>query len=159
MDKCNIGTLLDKDCHGKKYKYQKQDLILIETLCEEDRLQLELCIATECNVNTALKTICISHRYKFIDAYSGSYKICSDIFQCHKKPVRNVSLRAITLKWYQKVKSFHKNLNIVPGRKLCSNCRKKVGKSLEGKQVYHLIVRPVEMNWKIFKKNLKQMKY
>ena len=47
---------MEKDCHDKKYKYQKQGLVLIENL-NEDRQILEVRILAECNVNTVLKII------------------------------------------------------------------------------------------------------
>ena len=57
MDKCRITSLLEKDCHDKKYKYQKQGcLVLIENL-NEDRQILEVRIVAECNVDTVLKII------------------------------------------------------------------------------------------------------
>jgi len=56
--------------------------MLNETLFEENfiwRRLLELCIATVCNAYISWKAICISHKYKEIDACPGSYNICSDM--------------------------------------------------------------------------------
>jgi len=83
-------------------------LIKLANLTEEDRLLLELRVKAECSVDNALETVCMFHKLKFIDRYSAAYKVCSDVLQIHKKPVRNSTLRIITLEWYQKVKLYMK---------------------------------------------------
>ena len=127
MDNCRVGCALQASCHKKTYPSQKQALHLLKSLNDDEQEIVKLRVEAECNtgMEVSLTTICTFHKPNFLDNYSGSYKTCSNIFQVHKKPIRNLSLRVISFNWYKQVKSSKSTLKIVPGRKLCCNCRKK----------------------------------
>ena len=128
MDSCSVGIALETTCHKKLYQYQKQTIISLDELNHEEKELLRIRITSECekDTETSLTTICTFHKNKFLDNYSYIYKTCSDIFHVHKKPVRNQSLRQITYNWYLQAKRYDDNLDVIPGRKLCCNCRKRM---------------------------------
>ena len=96
MDKCNVGISLDSECHRKKVAYQKQALISVETLNDQEQSALHIRVAKEIS-ECVLETICMFHKHKYIDAYLSKQKTCCDIFEVHKKPVHNLSLLIISL--------------------------------------------------------------
>ena len=128
MDSCSVGIALETTCHKKLYQYQKQTIISLDELNHEEQELLRIRITAECekDTETSLTTICTFHKNKFLDNYSHIYKTCSDIFHVHKKPIRNQSLCQITYNWYLQAKRYDDNLDVIPGRKLCCNCRKRM---------------------------------
>ena len=80
----------------------------------------------DCNSDALLDTVFTYHKHFYIDSYLKHYQSCCNIFVKHKKSIRNSSLRVISLDWYKKVINQHPTLNIISGRKICSNCRIKI---------------------------------
>ena len=103
MNQCSVGILCNTDCHKKAYPTQKQLLFATASLPEDDRQLLELRVNAECNAETELETVCMFHKYKFLDAYSASYRTSSDVLHIHRKLVHK-TLRTISFDWYQKFK-------------------------------------------------------
>ena len=60
------------------------------------------------------------------DSYLKHYQSCCNIFGNHKKSIRNSSPCVISLERYKKVINQHPTINIIPGRKICSNCKTKI---------------------------------
>ena len=123
---CSVGNVLQSDCSKKKYSTKKKDVIYVESLNEEERQLLQIRVKAYCNFDALLDTACTYHKYFYIDSYSKHYQSCCNIFGNYKKSIRNSNLRVISLDWYKKVINQHPTINIIPGRKICSNCRAKI---------------------------------
>lgn len=131
MQKCCVGVLLDTECHEKAYLSQKQDILSVHSLTNEERDLLNIRVAADKGVECLLENVCIFHKYYYIDRYPSLQKKCCDPFQKHKKAIKNASLRQITLDYYFNVKSKITDLKIIPGKKLCANCNLKIQEILE----------------------------
>jgi len=127
MNECSVGVLQNSDCHKHAYSNQKTSLVSVSNSNDEEHQLLHIQIANELQLQTtSLEAVCMFHKYRYIQGYTALQKTCCDVFKLHKKPIWHASLRAINLDWYQKVKVYPPTLNIVPGKKLCSNCRNKM---------------------------------
>ena len=106
-------------CH-KKYFAEKFRIIDIDELPATD---LELISRRTSVPREEIKRICLHHHGLYLSKYSLWHKKCCDPFDKHRNPVRR-SLRIITLdcadRWAKKVQ------NLIPGRKICTNCYKKL---------------------------------
>ena len=130
MDRCSVGTVLEGSCFEKSFRSQQDKIISIKdlTIEEQEILGVRVEAETKCEFSseTSLTSICAFHKNNFLDNYSHFHKTCSNIFQIHKKPIQNLTLCIISYNWYKQVKGSGIDLDIVPGRKLCCNCRKKL---------------------------------
>ena len=118
----------------EKLRCKKQALISVETLNNEEQSVLHIRVAPEIRSECALETISTFHKDKYIDAYSSKQKTCCDIFEVHKKPVHNLSLRIISLDWYKKPKSCQPSIKLTLGKTVFCNCRLKIMQILDASE-------------------------
>nr|XP_047134899.1 ARL14 effector protein-like [Hydra vulgaris] len=110
LPQCCIGKILNKDCHeGKFTKFKK--IKCFDELTKEDQELVYL----QCKVNH-IKTICYHHKKIFLNRFESSYdgSICCNPFNKHKIKIKK-SVRVI---------SVAKEFDLIPGHKLCTECRK-----------------------------------
>lgn len=128
---CKVGSFLSSFCN--KSSTQSNDLFIIEEKLSKEQLQL-LIWRTGCQHFDKEDTICSDHFNYYIINFEKRQKACSDPFKRHLKPLTNKKdLRKISL---QKA-IYHKatnNVNLIPGRLLCSTCRKTLNEENEPKQ-------------------------
>ena len=108
--KCEIGLKLNESCELTEesdfYVLNKEEIEILE-------------LRTQCS---PLTKICQGHRKTFLTQYVNHQRACCDPLLRHhgKKPKKG--LREISLIY----SNLHKHLNLVPGKKICTPCRKEV---------------------------------
>lgn len=114
--KCSVGIFKKDDCNILSYSRQST-INSISKYSDEDKTLLHL--RTECK---SIETVCAYHEKKFLDKYSLLYGTsCSDPFLAHKKVITK-TLRIISKDLYMR----NPNLNLTPGKSLCSRCLNKI---------------------------------
>ena len=92
-------------------------MICVETLNDEEQSVLHIRVADETRSECVSETIHMFRKDQYIDAYSSKQKTCCDIFKVLKKHVCNLSLRIISLDWYEKLKSCRPSIKLIKGKK------------------------------------------
>jgi len=123
MDRCSVGLRVESECNQKKQSPHVQSCISVGSLNAEEQGLLHLRVADVCQDVPILETICTFHKNKYILNYSTYKKSCCNVFQVHKKAIRNKILQTISLDMNKEAKKSQLPLKIVPGKKMCSNCR------------------------------------
>jgi len=95
----------------------------VGSLNAEEQELLHLRVADVCQDVPILKTICTFHKNKYIHNYSTYQKSCCNVFQEHKKAIRNRSFWTISLDMYKEAKKSQLPLKIVPGKKCVPSAR------------------------------------
>ena len=96
----------------------------------------------------SVSSLCDAHRKCYIKMYSLNQKKCCDPIERHKDKSITRSLSAITLAMAQQYSTNY--VSLVPGKKLCTECRKKVielQQSSSGDACDEESPRPVEDEW------------
>ena len=108
--KCEIGQKLNESCEltedSDYYVLNKEEIEILE-------------LRTQCS---PLTKVCQGHRKVFLTQYENHQRACCDPLSRHhgKKPTKG--LREISLIY----SNLHKHLTLVPGKKICTPCRKEV---------------------------------
>ena len=115
------------------YPSQKQAVLSVQSLTVKEKDLLNIHVGVEKGAECLLDSFSISHKYHYIDRYQSLQTKCCDSFHKHTKPIRNKSLRQVTLDNYCSIKSNSKmaKLNVVQGKKLCANLNLKIQKKLQ----------------------------
>lgn len=119
IDICCIADFVDDKCHLESLR-AKKTLYKINTISAENLEILKLRVTGLKEIED--KSICDYHYKRYISFYSSKEYKCCDPYSKHNKSVQS-SLTDITLEFSKKVKKIC-NLSIVPGKKICSNCKK-----------------------------------
>lgn len=99
---------------------------LVATLSEKEKQ--ELLWRAGIPVSIEVDEICQFHKKKFLENFSANQNCCADPFDVHTKYVK-FQLREVDLLDSVDALSFL-NKNIVPGTKLCNNCRIKLSQNI-----------------------------
>ena len=124
--------LLEVDCQKKSYPSQRQDLVAISLSLSLEEQEVHICVLETSSKESLLGTIYFFHKHYFLDKYAKLERKCCNPFKIHNEPMKNSSLRAITLDTYRKIKAKGMSLRVIPGKKLFANCNIKVGGMPEG---------------------------
>ena len=118
---CPLGASIKDNCQTDSLEYVVLDID------EKETLQLRS------GCDASVHSVCQYHWQKYFEIYIckqricldpfGKQRICLDPFGKHNKIVTK-GLRVITLE----VARHHHELNLIPGKKLCPTCRRKVSK-------------------------------
>ena len=87
MQKCCVGIILDTECHLKAYPSQKQAVLSVQSLTVEEKDLLNIRVGAEKGADCLLDSVCISHKYHYIDRYQSLQRKCCDPFHKHTKPI------------------------------------------------------------------------
>lgn len=116
---CSIGLLLKEDCHKLTFS-RSSELIDQNNLNEHEKYLLTKRIQA-----VSFTDICTYHYKKYVTYYFSLFgKKCCDPSSAHKKPILK-SLREITVEFCEA----NENLNLIPGRALCSRCMENLRKT------------------------------
>ena len=114
--KCKFGVLLKEDCHQRT----RVELVAFSDLENDDQVVYTWRAGIE---HSKAETICRYHENVFSDSqYMKDSKCCNPLDR-HKKKKINGTLR-ISLHWAVQLKE--KNIDVVPGWKVCRNCYKQI---------------------------------
>lgn len=120
---CTVGTLLNSSCENTSLTKNRDIYVISDELSKED---VELLSWRTNNQYCEKDTICSHHLCYFLKYFQKNQKACCDPFQRHSVPLtKKNNLRVITLQKAKDVKE-NKNIILVPGKLLCSNCRKSI---------------------------------
>ena len=106
---CLLGASIKDNCQTDSLEYVVLDID------EKETLQLRS------GCDASVHSVYQYHWHKYFEIYVN--RICLDPFGKHKKIVTK-GLRVITLE----VARLHHELNLIPGKKLCPTCCRKVSK-------------------------------
>ena len=86
INECSVGVLQNSDCHKHAYSNQKTSLVSVSNLNDEEHQLLHIRIAKELQLQTtSLETVCMLHKYYYIQGYIALQKTCCGVFKLHKK--------------------------------------------------------------------------
>ena len=107
---------------------KSKSLIPFSTFSEADKEKL-LYRADLSDQKTEVQTVCVHHKALMIDNHEALQKYCCNPFKTHKNNTKQ-NLQIISVKF---AKDLQKNqFAIIPGRKVCGNCKSKLNKLCEG---------------------------
>ena len=107
---CDIGLFLNESCESTSSSQ----------LYQPDKAELELLeLRTKFKEITSL---CVKHKNMFLIQYENHQRVCCDPLSKHPAIKRKKNLRVITLNIVKQ----HKHVNLTPGKKLCTLCRKAI---------------------------------
>ena len=78
--------------------------------------------------NSPEHEICLHHEQTVLTRYSQYQRHCCNPFEKHQKPIKG-SLREVSLNTAEDFNSI--NISVIPGKKICPNCRKELTSNLE----------------------------
>lgn len=119
-ENCSIRLLSKSDCHTNVYTDSRTLFNINEISNEEKELLLW---RTEGLITEANSNICAHHYSLLIKYYGMNFKSC-DPSKKHKINVKS-SLHSISLLMAKDAKN-KSSVSLVPGHKICSNCRKTI---------------------------------
>ena len=132
---CSVGELFSSSCESTAYTKNREVVLVSENLSSEQQELLKWRTNLELG---ELSTICSHHICLFITYFESNQKACCDPFKRHSVSITNKkNLRKISLEKAKSVKE-SKNLHLIPGKLLCSNCRKAIftDDSIEKEKTY-----------------------
>ena len=119
---CFVGTEKGESCH----KTSLTKSIGPKEILDLDDSETELLLLRAgCKFTNV--SICHHHFYFYLVQYDSFQRTCCDTFQNRKKPVKS-SLRSISMSLREEYAAIP--LELVPGQKICRNCRKAISKLL-----------------------------
>lgn len=118
-EQCSVGLITNSQCHSKDFT-DKEENLLVSNLPDQVQEILSWRIA---RTLTPTSNVCLHHFLYYTEYYENKQKKCCDPNKVHKKVIK-AGLRLITLKFAKEVKS-KKGIVLIPGKKICDNCRKK----------------------------------
>lgn len=125
-ESCCVSGNVSDECHNDLWRAEKI-LHKINTLSEEDREILKLRVTGLKEIDD--QSICDSHYKRYIQFYSSAEWKCCDPYSVHSKSVQN-DLHIATLGFSKNVQKICK-LSIIPGKKLCKNCQKRLRQQIK----------------------------
>jgi len=85
MNKCSVGVLQNSEGHKHAYCNQKTSLVSVSNLNDEECQLFHIRIANELQVQaTSLETVCMFHKYKYIQGYMALQKTCCDLLSVER---------------------------------------------------------------------------
>lgn len=128
---CSIGKFLNSEC-----SLAEENLRSISLFDIEDQHLLKY--RTNCK---SLELICDSHTVEFLTRFSLNQKNCCDPFNTHPETLKKKDLREIDVKC---MKQYSDLIQLIPGKKICSRCRKLLPKKLEDFHNEDLAITPTK---------------
>lgn len=126
---CTVGNLLDSSCKNFTLTREKNVYIIFETLTKQD---LELLTWRTNGHYIENDTICSHHLCYFLKYFEKNQKVCCDPLHKHAVHLPKKSdLRVITLQKAKDAK-INQDITLVPGKLLCSACRKSLSTKSAG---------------------------
>ena len=104
--RCHLGELLNDHCCNRSRN----------ALTEEERVLLNL------RTGHSVTTVCDAHRTVYLKLYVLNQKKCCDPHGIHKNRSVTRGLKVISVSMALKQRA--SGLNLVPGKKLCTSCRR-----------------------------------
>lgn len=119
--KCSVGSLLNISCENTSLTKSKDIYLISEKLSKEE---VEILVWRTNKQYSETDYICSHHLCYFLKYFEKNQKSCCDPFKKHSVPLtKKKDLRIITLEKAKYVKE-NKDIILVPGKLLCSTCRK-----------------------------------
>jgi len=119
---CYIGSEKGESCHKTSLT---KSIGFKEILDLDDSERELLLLRSGCKFIKG--SICHHHFYFYLVRYESFQRVCCNPFQNHKRPVKS-SLRSISMSLRNQCATIP--LELVPGQKICRNCRKAISKLL-----------------------------
>src|SRR5258705_1849904 len=123
MEKCTLGSVLHSQCT----KSGKSSMV-IKSWSDISREDQKL-IVLRCDLasDVSLETICCYHEELYLKFYTLRETACCDPLKKHKNLVKK-HLRVVSSAHVEK---FSDQVHLIPGKKICTNCFKKLQKNQE----------------------------
>jgi hypothetical protein len=125
---CSVGISSQTKCHQKIFTDKTRVVNIMNTF---RRNEIEILKLRSGKMIDSSSTICEHHRWTFFEKYPlhKSSRLCCDPQKSHRKPVR-VRLHEIPSD-FAKTLFEHCEIQLIPGQKLCSNCRQSLKDQIE----------------------------
>lgn len=124
-NECSVGSLLGKGYECHKFTFVRSvSLTEFRTLTEEDQVKV-MYRARLFKQRDNIISICGHHKAFYIDCYESLQAFCCDPLEVHSKKI-NKRLQSVSLEYAEKPQLQH--LNLIPGKKVCGNCRTRLTK-------------------------------
>lgn len=114
---CSIGEALNSECHSKSYTVERSFYPFTEFSADDKFAILRRTGLAESSVIN----LCSHHKCMFVQYYHSNQRTCCDPFLRHRHTKKKVKgqLRPISIEMALRTSV----VSLVPGRKLCCNCR------------------------------------
>jgi len=122
LQPCYIGSEKGESCHKTSLT---KSIGFKEILDLDDSERELLLLRSGCKFIKG--SICHHHFYFYLVRYESFQRVCCNPFQNHKRPAKS-SLRSISMSLRNQCATIP--LELVPGQKICRNCRKAISKLL-----------------------------
>lgn len=126
LEGCSIGLHLQEQCHKTSY-VKKAGLVQADEL---DAEEIETLLLRTGLGEAGFDSVCLHHKCVYLVRYELMQIKCCDPYKVHKtnRPIKK-HLRAIDLSLTRR--AYQKNLKLIPGKKICSNCIKKLNATIQ----------------------------
>ena len=116
-ESCCFGKYLQEECHQKT----KVEIKLSSEFTEKDKTVYKWRAGLQMTEDS-VTTIC-KYQLFYSDLFFKKHSKCCNIYNSHKKKKKPDGTHNITLEMAEQLK--HKEINVIPGWKLCHNCHQK----------------------------------
>ena len=125
--KCTVGHLKQEECHQKSYT-NKENLLAFQDLNDNEKSLL--CKRLKV---LSIHNICSHHYCHYIEYFANGQRKCCNPFEIYKSAC-TFDLREISLQLCNDAEN--NDIQLIPGLKLCLNCRIKVSQLTKRKRPF-----------------------